>query len=67
MKARTEATMRSQGTRVRPLVWRALESGTGCSGNLLEPDGACSVYALLTSDSAFPGIDRQHTPRGRPS
>ena len=59
MKSRTEATMRSQGSRVLPLVWRALESGTG-SGNVLEADGACSVYA-------FPGIDRQHTPRGRPS
>jgi hypothetical protein len=51
--------MRSQGSPVLPLVWRALESGTG-SGNLLEADGACSVYA-------FPGIDRQHAPRGRPS
>ncbi len=51
--------MRSQGSPVLPLVWRALESGTG-SGNLLEADGACSIYA-------FPGIGRQHTPRGRPS
>ena len=59
MKSRTEATMRRQGSPVLPLVWRALESGTG-SGNLLEADGACSVYA-------FPGIDRQHAPRGRPS
>ena len=49
-----------------PLVWRALESGTG-SGNLLEADGACSADALPVIDSAFPGIDRQHTPRGRPS
>jgi hypothetical protein len=59
MKSRTEATMRSQGSPVLPLFGRALESGTG-SGNLLEADGACPVYA-------FPGIDRQHTPRGRPS
>jgi hypothetical protein len=66
MKSRTEATMRSQDSPLLPLVWRALESGTG-SGNLLEADGACSAYALLSSDSAFPGIDRQHTPRGRPS
>ena len=58
--------MRSQDSPLLPLVWRALESGTG-SGNLLEADGACSAYALLSSDSAFPGIDRQYTPRGRPS
>jgi hypothetical protein len=59
MKSRTETTMRCQDSPLLPLVWRALESGSG-SGNLPEADGARSVYA-------FPGTDRQHTPRGRPS
>jgi hypothetical protein len=59
MKSRTETTMRRQDSPLLPLVWHALESGTG-SDNLVEADGACSVYS-------FPGIDRQHTPRGRPS
>ena len=66
MKARTETTMRRQDSSLLALVWRALESGTG-SGNLLEADGTCPVYVLPGIDSAFPGIDRQHTPRGRPS
>jgi hypothetical protein len=66
MKSRTETTMQRQDSPLLPLVWRALESGTG-SGNPLEADGACSVYALSGIDRAFPGIDRQHTPRGRPS
>ncbi len=51
--------MRLQDSPLLPLVWRALESGIG-SGSLLETDGACPDYA-------FPGIDRQQTPRGRPS
>jgi hypothetical protein len=51
--------MRRQDSLLLPLVWRALESGIG-SGHSLKANGACPVYA-------FPGIDRQHTPRGRPS
>jgi hypothetical protein len=66
VKSRTEATMRGQGGPLLALVWRALESGTG-SGNVLEAEGACPAYAVPGIDSAFPGIDRQHTPRGRPS
>jgi hypothetical protein len=66
MKARTEATMRSQASLPLPLVWRAHESGIG-SGNSLKANGACPAYALPGIDSAFPGIDQQHTPRGRPS
>ena len=66
MTSPTEVTMRCQDSQVLPLVWRALESGTG-SDNLFEADGACPAYALPGIDRAFPGIDRQHTPRGRPS
>jgi hypothetical protein len=59
MRSPTEATIRRQHSVLLPLVWRALESGRG-SVDSLKPNGACPVYA-------FPGIDRQHTPRGRPS
>jgi len=51
--------MRRQDSLPLARVWRALESGIG-SGRALKANGACPVYA-------FPGIDRQHTPRGRPS
>ena len=51
--------MRRQDSLLLPLVWRALESGIG-SGHSLKVNGAWPVYAL-------PGIDRQRTPRGRPS
>ena len=60
MKSRTEATMRSQDSPLLPLVWRALESGIGSGSITPKANGACAVYA-------FPGTDRQHAPRGRPS
>ena len=60
MKPRTEVTMRYQDSHGLPLVWRALESGIGSGTITPEANGACPVYA-------FPGTDRQHTPRGRPS
>lgn len=66
MRSRTETAIRRQDSLPLPLVWRALESGIG-SGNSLKANGACFAYALPGIDSAFPGIDRQHTPRGRPS
>ena len=60
MRCPTEVTMQRQASAVLPLVWRALESGIG-SGNITpEANGACPVCA-------YPGTDRQHTPRGRPS
>jgi hypothetical protein len=58
--------MRRQDSPLLPTVWRALESGVG-SGKSLKANGACPAYALPGIDSTFPGIDRQHTPRGRPS
>jgi hypothetical protein len=60
MKSRTEATMQRQDSLVLPLVWRALESGIGSGSITPKANGGCPVYA-------FPGTDRQHTPRGRPS
>ena len=66
MRSRTETAMRRQDSLALPLVWRAHESSIGL-GNSLKANGACSAYALPGIDSAFPGIDRQHTPRGRPS
>ena len=60
MKSRTEVTMQRQASLVLPLVWRALESGIGSGSITPEANGACPVYA-------FPGTDRQHTLRGRPS
>lgn len=59
MRSPTEATRRRQDSLLLPLVWRALESGLA-SGHSLKANGHCPVHA-------FPGIDRQHTPRGRPS
>jgi hypothetical protein len=58
--------MRRQDSLLLPLVWRALESGVGL-GKSPKANGACPAYALPGIDSAFPGIDQQHTPRGRPS
>ena len=66
MKSRTETAMRRHDSLPLPLAWRAFEHGIG-SGNSLKANGACPAYALPGIDSAFPGIDRQHTPRGRPS
>ena len=66
MRSRTETAMRRQDSLPLPLVWRALESGIG-SGNSLKANGACPASALPGIDSGFLGIDRQHTPRGRPS
>jgi hypothetical protein len=66
MKSRTETALRCQDSFLLPLVWRALESGIG-SGRLLKANGPCPTDAFLGIDGAFPGIDRQHTPRGRPS
>ena len=60
MTSPTEVTMRCQDSQVLPLVWRALESGIGSGRLMLKAIGACAVYA-------FPGTDRQHAPRGRPS
>jgi hypothetical protein len=60
MTSPTEVTMRRQDSQVLPLVWRALESGIGSGSITPKADGACPVYA-------FPGTDRQHTLRGRPS
>ena len=60
MTSRTEVTMRRQDSWVLPLVWRALESGIGSGSITPKANGACAVYA-------FPGTDRQHAPRGRPS
>jgi len=60
MKSRTEVTMQRQDSIVLPLVWRALESGIGSGSITPKANGVCPVYA-------FPGTDRQHTPRGRPS
>ena len=51
--------MRHQDSVLLALVGRALESGIA-SGHSLKANGHCPV-------SAFPGIDRQHTSRGRPS
>ncbi len=59
MKSRTEVAMQHQDSLALPLVLRALESGIG-SGITPKANGACPVYA-------FPGTDRQHAPRGRPS
>jgi hypothetical protein len=66
MRSRTEAAVRRQDSPLLPTVWRALESGIG-SGNSLKAIGACPAYSLPGIDSAFPGIDRQQTSRGRPS
>ena len=52
--------MPRQDSQVLPLVWRALESGIGSGSITPKANGACPVYA-------FPGTDRQHAPRGRPS
>ena len=60
MKSRTEVTMQRQDSLLLPLVWRALESGIGSGSITPKANGACPVHA-------FPGTDRQHTPRGRPS
>ena len=60
MISRTEVTMPRQDSQVLPLVWRALESGIGSGSITPKANGACPVYA-------FPGTDRQHAPRGRPS
>ena len=60
MTRRTEVTMRYQDSHLLPLVWRALGSGIGSGRITPKADGAGPVYA-------FPGTDRQHTPRGRPS
>jgi hypothetical protein len=60
MTPKTEVTMRCQDSLLLPLAWRALESGIGSGSITPEANGACP-------GSAFPGTDRQHTPRGRPS
>ena len=60
MKSSAEVTMQRQDSLGLPLVWRALESGIGSGSITPKANGACPV-------SAFPGTDRQHAPRGRPS
>ena len=60
MTPRTEVTMRHQDSLVLPLAWRALESGIGSGRITPKANAACPLYA-------FPGTDRPHSPRGRPS
>jgi hypothetical protein len=60
MKPRTEVTKQRQDSLVLPPVWRALESGIGSGSVTPNAEAACLAYA-------FPGMGRQHNPRGRPS